>query len=526
MGLRRREFLKVSAATAASLSLGPGCTTLGGQPGPSPFQHGVASGDPLGDRVILWTRVTPPPGETGALSVAWRVARDPGLRDVVARGEASAEPGSDYTVKVDAAGLEPGSSWYYAFEALGQASPRGRTRTLPSDSPERVRLAFCSCSCLPWGFFNAYAHLARRDDLDAVLHLGDYLYEYANGSYGDGSDIGRVPLPDREIVSLADYRQRHAQYKADPDSQAMHARHPLIAIWDDHELANDAWKGGAANHQPEEGGWPERRENAVRAYFEWMPIREQSGSAAPVIYRGFRFGDLVDLSMLDTRLVGRDRPVSREERAALADPQRSILGHDQERWLFDRLAASQRDGVAWRVLGQQVMLAPVRRSDGSVLSTDKWDGYPACRQRLFDSLLRNGVRDTVVLTGDIHSSWALDLAPDPFRPGGYDRSTGRGSLGVEFAAPGISAPGIPDSEENARVSADILAANPHVRWVDFLHQGYAVLDIDRERAQCDWYHLDAVRERPSAERFARGFRTLRGRQRLEEASAPIPSFRG
>jgi alkaline phosphatase D len=522
MALDRREFLRASAAAAASLSWATGCTGLAATPrGPSPFRHGVASGDPLGDRVILWTRITPPEGDTRPTPAAWRVARDPGLREPVARGEVTASAERDFTVKVDAGGLAPGETWYYGFEALGHASPVGRTRTLPAGSPERLRLAFCSCASLPWGYFSAYGHIAQRADLDAVLHLGDYLYEYANGDYGDGTDIGRVPRPDRELVSLADYRERHAQYKADPDSQAMHRQHPLIAVWDDHEIANDAWKGGAQNHQTGEGGWPERRESAVRAYFEWMPIRERSSASEALIYRGFRFGDLADLTMLDTRLVGRDRLVSRKERDAIADPARSILGVEQERWLFERLVASRRDEVAWRVLGQQVLVAPVHRRDGSVLSTDKWDGYTASRARLFDTLERQGVDGVVILSGDLHSSWALDVPRDPFSTRGYDPTSGRGSLAVEFLAPGISAPGIPDPEENARVSAEILAANPHLRWVDFLHQGYAVLDLDRERARCDWYHVEDVRRRGSGERFAKAYRTARGRSHLEEAAGPL-----
>lgn len=479
----------------------------------------MASGDPLSDRVILWTRVTPAPGDTRPIPVAWRVARDPGLREVVAQGVLEASAPRDFTLKVDAAGLEPGRTWYYGFEALGHASPVGRTRSLPVGSPEHLRLAFCSCANLPWGYFNAYANLARRNDLDAVLHLGDYLYEHANGVYGDGSDIGRIPQPDREILSLADYRERHAQYKADPDSRAMLAQHPLIAVWDDHELANDAWRDGARNHQPEEGSWAQRRENAVRAYFEWMPIRERSGPREALIYRDFRFGDLADLAMLDTRLVGRDRIVEREERAVLQDPGRSMLGAEQERWLFERLVASQRDGVAWRVLGQQVLLAPLHRRDGSVLSTDKWDGYPANRARLFDTLEQHGVEDTLILSGDLHSSWALDVPRQPFSSRGYERASGRGSLAVEFVTPGISAPGILDPHEDARVSAELLAANPHLHWVDFLHRGYAVLDLDRERAQCEWYHVDDVRVRQTGERLARVYRAQRGRSHLEPVAA-------
>lgn len=523
MPLDRRDFLKMSAATATSLSWAGACARLPGRPsGPSPFHHGVASGDPLTDRVILWTRVTPPPGDDRAVSVEWRLGRDSDLRDPLVRGEAVASAERDFTVKVDATGLAPGTTWYYGFEALGHASPRGRTRSLPTGSPERLRLAFCSCSSLPWGHFNAYAHMARRADLDAVLQLGDYLYEYANGAYGDGSGMGRVPLPDREIVSLSDYRTRHAQYKADPDSQDMHRQHPLIAVWDDHELANDAWKDGAQNHQPEEeGDWAARREAAVRAYFEWMPIRERSDAREALIYRGFRFGDLADLAMLDTRLVGRDRQLARGD-PALDDPARSILGREQERWLFERLVASRGDGVAWRVLGQQVLVAPTRRSDGSVLSTDKWDGYLASRGRLFDTLERQGVDDVVVLTGDLHSSWALDVPRDPFSQRGYDRASGRGALAVEFVTPGVSAPGMLDPEEGARVAAEILAANPHIRWVDFLHRGYAVLDLDRERAQCEWYHVDDVSRRSPDARFAKAWRTQRGRSHLVEVASPSP----
>ncbi len=510
----RREFLKASAGAAAALS---GLASCAERPpradGPGPFQHGVASGDPLADRVILWTRISWPE-RSEPVSVRWQVARDPGLREEVASGRAEASAASDFTVKVDASGLEPGKTWFYRFEAAGHTSPLGRTRTLPAGSPERVRLAFCSCACLPWGFFNAYAHIAERDDLDAVLHLGDYLYEHANGEYGDGTALGRVPRPDREIVSLADYRTRHAQYKADPDTQALHASHPVIAVWDDHEITNDAWRGGAQNHQDGEGSWEARRNNAVQAYFEWMPIREQSSVREARIYRAFRFGDLADLAMLDTRLVGRDRP----DRAAANEAQRSLLGAEQERWLFERLDASERDGVIWKVLGQQVMLGALHREDGAILSADKWDGYAAARTRLFDHLESHRIRDTVVLTGDFHSSWALDLPREPHDPGAYDPATGRGSLAVELLTPGVSAPGYLDVEKGRARAEALRAGNPHVRWIDFVNRGYGVLDLDRERARGDWIFVETVRERRTDARIGKSFRTLRGRNHLE----PIP----
>jgi alkaline phosphatase D len=281
----RRLFLSSSAAAAAALPI-IGRARLEAMQNTDPvFRHGVASGDPLPDRVILWTRVTAP-GDV--VPVRWVVADDPKLARVVAGGEVQTGSERDYTVKVDVTGLRPATTYYYRFESGRGQSPIGRTRTLPARNVSRIRLGVVSCSNYPFGYFNAYAALARRADLDAILHLGDYIYEYQNGRFGDGGKIGRIPDPNAEILSLADYRARHAQYKADPDSQAIHRQHPFIVIWDDHELANNAWSGGAENHNPDkaEGDWFVRRNAAVRAYFEWMPIREDAASLGPRIYRG------------------------------------------------------------------------------------------------------------------------------------------------------------------------------------------------------------------------------------------------
>lgn len=524
MGIDRRGFLVGTAAASAGWLAA--CAGLRPGPGREFFRHGVASGDPLADRVVLWTRVTPPAGAAGPVPVRWLVARDAALTTPVAHGDAVASASRDFTVKVDAAGLAPGTSYYYAFEALGGGSPIGRTRTLPTGSPDRLRLAVCSCSNLPYGFFNPYARIARRADLDLVLHLGDYIYEYANGTYGDGTALGRIPEPNREIVSLSDYRTRHAQYKRDADLQEVHRQHPFAAVWDDHESANNAWKDGAQNHQPWEGDWQERRSNAVRAYLEWMPIREVPGDGEDRIYRGFRFGDLADLSMLDTRLL-RDRQVREEgDRAALDDAARTLLGREQERWLLERLSQSRRERVAWRILGQQVMMAPLRDEDGNIYNPDSWDGYGHSRRTLLRHLERNRIDDTIVLSGDVHASWANDLPLDPFSPGRYDPTTGRGSLAVECIVPGVSSPGMRDpvrAEEQARSAEE---RHPHVKWVDLLHRGYALLDLDRERAQCEWYFVDTVAERQHHESFARAFRTLRGRNHLEPTASPSPPVIG
>ncbi len=319
--ISRRSFLATSSVALGSIPLvrcGPGAP-----PASDPaFLHGVASGDPLSDRIILWTRVSPKV-LTGSVPVTWSVAKDPKLTQVVGRGQTETGASRDFTVKIDAPGLEPGTTYYYRFEALGSQSPLGRTRTLPATSVDRVRLGVASCANLPFGYFNAYASLARRNDLDAVLHLGDYFYEYENGKYGDGTKLNRLPAPDKEIVALADYRERHAQYKSDPDLQAVHRQHPFIAVWDDHETRQRHLGGRRARITPPTRVIGSRRKAAaVRAYFEWMPIRQDAQTRLPRIYRTFSFGNLADLIMLDTRVVGRDLQVEREDVKGLEQPTR------------------------------------------------------------------------------------------------------------------------------------------------------------------------------------------------------------
>ncbi len=510
--LDRRRFLGASLTTLLA-SFGA-VRPVAAQPRlEGPFRHGVASGDPLADRVILWTRVS---DVQGTVPVAWRIARDPGLENVVAEGTAPARPERDHTVKVDVRGLAPGTAYFYGFTSGGHASPRGRTRTLPTGPTARLRLGFASCSNLPFGYFNAYALLARRADLDGVLHLGDYLYEYANGVYGDGTRFGRVPEPDREIVTLADYRTRHAQYKRDPDLQEVHRQHPFFVVWDDHELANNAWWGGAQNHDPSEGAWPERRRAAVQAYLEWMPVREAFDGPVVRLQRSFRFGDLADLVMLDTRLRGRDAQLDREETAALADPARSLLGADQEAWLAACLRRSARDGVAWRVLGQQVMFAPLRAASGGIANPDAWDGYPATRERLLDEVEQGDVSDLVVLTGDVHSSWAFEVPRDP-----YAADSGR-PLALEFATPGVTSPGRWAPPEARRRAAELPGRHPHLRFVDLHQRGYALLELTPGHAQAEWWYVETLEERRLAEAFGAGYRVRRGESRLAPVTTPSP----
>jgi alkaline phosphatase D len=378
-----------------------------------------------------------------------------------------------------------------------------------------------SCANLPQGYFNAYACLAKRTDLDAVLHLGDYIYEYPNKQYGDGTALGRIPMPDKEAIALQDYRQRHAQYKSDPDSQAVHRAHPFIVTWDDHEFANNTWWGGAENHTPAtEGDWTVRRAAAVQSYYEWMPIREDLQTLTPRIYRTFRFGDLATLFMLDTRLVGRDQEVDRKDLAALASPKRSLLGAAQENWLAGEFTESVRNKSTWNLLGQQVMFAKQAPPDTAIPNPDVWDGYQASQERMFDMVEGIGVNNLTVLTGDIHSSWAYDLPRRPFS--GYDKAAGKGSLGVEFAGTSISSPSsLGAGADGEKQIAGFLASRPHLHYVDGRYRGYFILDLTRERLQADFYATASVRERSSKEQFAKAFITESGRNHLIETSKPV-----
>ncbi len=477
----------------------------------TPFLHGVASGDPLPDRVILWTRVSPS-SPADEIDTRWVLAHDPALRRVVSEGVVRGTAARDHTIKVDASGLDPGRSYYYRFEALGHRSAVGRTRTLPVGPTPRLRLAVASCSNYPFGHFNVYAAIARRPDLHAVLHLGDYLYEYRNGDYGDGTALGRMPDPaEREIVKLADYRARHAIYKTDPDLQAMHRQHPMIAIWDDHELTNDAWWDGAQNHQPEEGSWSVRRASAVQAYHEWMPIRALPTAPLGQIYRRFRFGDLLDLVMLDTRLIGRDQQADWRVpgwEAIVADPRRSLLGAAQEAWLAAQLERSQDDGMPWRVLGQQVLMGQlIPRSMGDWVNTDMWDGYAPARERLLEHVATRNIDNLVVLTGDIHSSWGMEIA------------RASNPLAVELVTPAVSSPPPVPAADALDRERHMMKTHPHLRWVEFRHRGYVLLDIDHDRTQAEWHFVDDIGTRSAQTRFARALATPRGRARLEPVEA-------
>jgi len=479
--------------------------------------------------VILWTRVSPTRA-SDEIETQVIIAEDPELTKVVARGTALATAVRDHTIKLDITGLRAGQAYYYRFEARGHRSAIGRTRTLPEGSVSHLRLAFASCSNYPFGYFNAYAAIAKRNDLQAVLHLGDYIYEYENGRYGDGTALGREPVPkDREIVALADYRDRHAIYKTDPDLQELHRQHPMIAIWDDHEFANNAWWGGAQNHQANEGDWPTRRDAAIRAYYEWLPIRALPTSHQGQLQRSFRCGDLVDLVMLDTRLRGRDEQADwriKGYEAIIDDPRRTLLGFPQEAWLAAELERSKDDGVAWRVLGQQVLMGQMKpRSLGDWVNTDMWGGYAPARTRLLGHIAEKKIDDVIVLTGDIHSSWGLEIAADPFGRG-YDPVTGKGALAVEFVTPAVSSPPPVKPADAVEREQQVRTSHPHLKWLELRHRGYTLLDIDHERTIAEWHLLDSIEERSAETFFARGLATKRGRAHREEVEQETAAMTG
>lgn len=524
-----------------------------------PFYHGVASGDPLRDRVIIWTRVTPQMGDV-TIPVEYAVATDTSFTNVVARGIATATPERDFTVKVDVTGLLPGTTYYYVFTAYNRSSLIGRTRTLTDGEQEQVRLAIISCSNYPTGYFNVYAAIARRNDLDGVLHLGDYIYEYDadSTSYGGSTGIalGRSHEPSNEIVTLSDYRVRYSQYRLDPDLRRLHQQHPVMHVWDDHESANDAYTDGAENHQPNEGSWEVRKAVSKRVCYEWMPTRETEDS---VLYRSFQFGQMADLFMLDTRLDGRDIQVqgvgpdaTQSSKDSLNDPNRKIMSERQFSWLTDGLRTST---TMWRVLGNQVMFTPVEvnpidtnylfKSVGpfftlvlrpqlpTLQSTfeaafrgDVWTNYPAQRTALLQRLQENNVRNLVITTGDFHCAFAFDYPVQP--------PFARATLPVEVMTPSITAPNFDETLSSVPLVRSIVPAllgtidttlrqlNGHLKWHDITNHGYEVLDLTSSRAQCDWYFVDSILLRPSPDRWIRGYQTLRDQSALTLTTAPAP----
>ena len=499
---------------------------------PIDFNHGVASGDPLQDRVIIWTRVSPiETSFSGQIGVSWQVAFDMSFANIISSGTFSTDADRDFTVKQDVVGLEAGTQYYYRFMVGEKYSVIGEVKTLNSGGTEPVNLAVASCSNYPFGYFNGYRAIAENGPFDAVLHLGDYIYEYEEGRYGspNAAKMGRLLDPPHEITTLSDYRRRYALYRADEDLQEVHRKYPFICAWDDHEFANNSYATGAQNHSDDEGDWTTRRREATKAYMEWMPVRVDLTELPTV--RSFTFGKLATLAMLDTRIVGRDRPLEygrdveqmeiegpngaqlKPDYAAfhkrLETEDRSLLGSSQENWLEETLSKSAAENIPWQILGQQIIMSyrpepplsevfskeeisgfpageqlsmMVAEELGGFYNPDAWDGYQLARRRVFD-MFEKHAGNPIVLTGDTHCGWAMSLT---------DKLDGK-HYGAEFAVPGITSPGrgerLPKVEEIEKAYYKHLN---HMAYANIKNRGYMTLTITEEDSIARFYAVSTV----------------------------------
>lgn len=475
------------------------------------FKHGVASGDPLADRVVIWTRVTAK--ETKQVAVTWEMSRHANFRTLVSHGVTSAEAENDFTVHVDVDELAPNTHYYYRFSALGETSPQAQTKTLPADGAKHVRFAQVSCAKYNAGFFNAYRCIAERPGLDFLLHLGDYIYEASNtppASQTPGADIGRPFDPLHECKTLDDYRRRYAQYHLDPDVQAMHHALPLIATWDDHEFADGAWREGATEHKPErDGTWAQRKANAMRAHYEWLPVRLADPADQSRVYRKIALGGLADLMLIDTR-TRRDEPIGGEKMNDLA---RSALGKEQREWLLGEMQNSK---AAWKILGNPSILATTWAADlpkeikddmvkvklidtdGNGPDYDQWDGYPVERAMLLNFWREKKIQNVVVLSGDIHLGMAIELKQNAL-------DADEAAVAVEFVNPSLTSQNLDEKmgwvprTGSLEIEKILMEALPHIRWCDMDSHGYNVVDITPERVQVAWWLLDTVLKRSNKE---------------------------
>ena len=538
--LDRRSLLRGGALGAGLLA-----SPLAAQfdPHTTGFTHGVASGEPGPDSVLLWTRYR----AAQDTQIEWQVADSAEFTRTLAGGTVTASADHDWCCKATAGGLEPGRWYYYRFiDSAGRTSCIGRTRTLPEGPTQRWRMAVFSCSNIAFGYFNAYRHAAEDNSFDCALHLGDYFYEYGPGTYPNDPLSGRAPSPEREILSLADYRMRYAQYRSDPDLRRLHQVYPMISGWDDHEGTNDSWKDGAQNHQSDtEGPWSLRKQIAMRAYREWMPVSDEPWAA-------YQVGDLATLFRLETRFEARSEQFSlsgimreggRDPQAIMAaltrfreesyrDPSRELLGMKQQAWLGEGMKASRASGTAWQVLVQQVLMGHLKAAPqlaeglpDSVpdfirsrviassmaaraelpLNMDAWDGYPAARDRLLESALAADA-NLVSLAGDTHNAWAFELDHEGTH------------AGIEFGGHSVTSPGLGDSLTHVSAQAieqSSVATNHQLKWMDAAGRGYMAVELTPTHASSEYRFLSGVRQRGAGVTRTHTVRSAVGSHRLE-----------
>lgn len=547
-----RDFTFTTAAVTGSLALSA-CGAGSSDDGVAiNFLHGVVSGDPLSDSVILWTRATPASStEARDVPVQWEVASDASFSKIVKNGSFTTNAARDFTVKVDVTGLSANTEYFYRFAHNSTRSATGRTKTLPVGKLDQVKLAVLTCSNYPAGYFNVYAEVAKQTDIDAVLHLGDYIYEYPRDGYAsqDAVALNRLVDPKSEIITLSDYRSRYATYRTDTDLQAMHAKLPLIAIWDDHEFANDAWSGGAENHDPaSEGPFSARRTAALQAYNEWMPIRLPDASRNDRIYRSFDFGNLVSLHMLDTRLIGRDKQLSfanyigaggafdsAKFTADMANPERQLMGAEQTAWLQAQMAKSS---ATWQILGQQVLMARMNIPAPLVLqqitfanyitlvgkaqtapasltteeklilaqaaipyNLDAWDGYAVARETVF-GIAKALDKNLIALAGDTHNTWASDLA-----------DMKGNAVGVEFGVSSVTSPGFEDifpKEDPAVLASGLEQLIGPLVYAETKHRGFMIVTTTPSETRAEWRYVSTVKSKTYSMVPGKTLKTLPG----------------
>ncbi|HGF3772448.1 TPA: alkaline phosphatase [Vibrio parahaemolyticus] len=537
MSLSRRDFMKVVSSTAVATGL-IGCGSDDNESVAVSFEHGVASGDPTQTQVIIWTRVTI---AASYVDVSWQVASDMEFSNVVQSGVFTTDTGRDFTVKVDVQNLNANSQYYYRFMVGEMMSEVGQTQTLPEDGVEKASMAVVSCANYPAGYFHVYREILNQHEqspFDVVLHLGDYIYEYGTGGYAseDAAALGREPSKGTECITLDDYRKRYAQYRQDADLQALHAKLPMIAVWDDHELANDTWKNGAENHQDDEGSFIDRRAAAAAAWTEWLPVCENTFSNM-LIYRQFSFGSLVNLMMLDTRLVGRDKPLdyfslsapTMEAIGGLVAQSRSadreLLGTEQLAWLMNEFNTHD---AKWNVLGQQVLMSRMElpssvmtamfqlftsteeKKTEALLAVntaitgyladpsadpislpynlDAWDGYYVEREKVYQ-LAKASSGNFVCLAGDTHNAWASEL-----------KDVSNNPIGVEFATSSVSSPGLEEYLALDPVAiAQMEYTLPHLvselQWADIKQRGFMRVTFTADAAQSTWYLVSTIKDK-------------------------------
>ncbi|HCH5021433.1 TPA: alkaline phosphatase D family protein [Vibrio parahaemolyticus] len=537
MSLSRRDFMKVVSSTAVATGL-IGCGSDDNESVAVSFEHGVASGDPTQTQVIIWTRVTT---AASYVDVTWQVASDVEFSNVVQSGVFTTDTGRDFTVKVDVQNLNANSQYYYRFIVGEMMSEVGQTQTLPEDGVEKASMAVVSCANYPAGYFHVYREILNQHEqspFDVVLHLGDYIYEYGAGGYAseDAAALGREPSKGTECITLDDYRKRYAQYRQDADLQALHAKLPMIAVWDDHELANDTWKNGAENHQDDEGRFIDRRAAAAAAWTEWLPVRENTFSNM-LIYRQFSFGNLVNLMMLDTRLVGRDKPLdyfslsapTMEAIGGLVAQSRSadreLLGTEQLAWLMKEFNTHD---AKWNVLGQQVLMSRMElpssvmtamfqlftsteeKKTEALLAVntaitgyladpsadpislpynlDAWDGYYVEREKVYQ-LAKASSGNFVCLAGDTHNAWASEL-----------KDVSNNPIGVEFATSSVSSPGLEEYLALDPVAiAQMEYTLPHLvselQWADIKQRGFMRVTFTADAAQSTWCLVSTIKDK-------------------------------